>query len=103
MRLMKERSSVQVVQDQKGSPTYAGDLAGEILEMLSADHHVPGIYHYSNEGETSWYDFAVEIKKLTDSHCQVLPIPSSAFPTAAKRPEYSMMDKSKIKSVYHHG
>jgi dTDP-4-dehydrorhamnose reductase len=100
IRLMKERPVVQVVQDQKGSPTYAGDLAGAILEMLNADRYVPGVYHYSNEGETSWYDFAVEIKKLTGSHCEVLPIASTAFPTAAKRPEYSMMDKSKIKSVY---
>jgi dTDP-4-dehydrorhamnose reductase len=100
MRLMREKSSIQVVSDQKGSPTYAGDLADAILKMLDPDQFVPGIYHYSNEGETSWYDFALEIKNLTGSNCEVKPIPSSAFPTAAKRPEYSMMDKSKIKSVY---
>jgi dTDP-4-dehydrorhamnose reductase len=101
IRLMKEKTSINVVADQKGSPTYAGDLAGAIFQILHAEHYIPGIFHYSNEGETSWYDFAVEIKKLTGSDCEVLPIPSSQFPTAAKRPEYSMMDKLKIKSAYH--
>jgi dTDP-4-dehydrorhamnose reductase len=100
MRLMNEKPSVKVVQDQRGSPTYAADLAEAILQILESEHFTPGIYHYSNEGEISWYDFAVEIKRLTGSSCEVLPIPSAGFPTAAKRPDYSLLDKSKIKRVY---
>ncbi len=72
MRLMKERESIQVVQDQIGSPTYAGDLARAILQMLESGHFIPGIYHYSNEGETNWYEFAIEIKRLTGSSCKVV-------------------------------
>jgi dTDP-4-dehydrorhamnose reductase len=100
IRLMKERESVSVVQDQKGSPTYGGDLAEAIIQMLESDHFIPGIYHYSNEGQTNWFEFAVEIKKLTGSACNVLPVPSSGYPTPAKRPAYSLMDKSKIKKDY---
>jgi dTDP-4-dehydrorhamnose reductase len=100
LRLMKERESVSVVQDQKGSPTYAGDLAAAIIQMFESDHFIPGIYHYSNEGETNWFEFAVEIKKLTGSVCNVLPVPTSGYPTSAKRPAYSLMDKSKIKKDY---
>jgi dTDP-4-dehydrorhamnose reductase len=100
MRLMKEKEFVRVVQDQQGSPTYAGDLAKAIMQMLESGHFIPGIYHYSNEGKTNWYDFAVEIKKITGSTCQVLPIPSSGYPTPARRPAYSLMDKSKIKKDY---
>ncbi len=97
---MKERKFIRVVDDQKGSPTYAGDLAGAILQMLEKDNFIPGIYHYSNEGETTWYEFAEEIKKLTGSTCEILPIPTSDYPTPAKRPTYSLMDKSKIKKDY---
>jgi dTDP-4-dehydrorhamnose reductase len=100
IRLMKERKFIRVVDDQKGSPTYAGDLAGAILQMLEKDNFIPGIYHYSNEGETTWYEFAEEIKKLTGSTCEILPIPTSGYPTPAKRPTYSLMDKSKIKKDY---
>jgi dTDP-4-dehydrorhamnose reductase len=100
IRLMKERNSINVVDDQFGSPTYAGDLAEAIMQMLETDHFIPGIYHYSNEGETSWYSFAEEIKKRTGSGCLVLPIPSSDFPTPAKRPAYSLLDKTKIKIDY---
>jgi dTDP-4-dehydrorhamnose reductase len=100
MRLMKEKQMVRVVEDQKGSPTYAGDLSNAILQMLQSDHFIPGIYHYSNEGEASWFEFAGEIKKLTGSDCAVIPIPSSGFPTPAKRPSYSLLDKSKIKKDY---
>jgi dTDP-4-dehydrorhamnose reductase len=100
MRLMKERKFIRVVNDQKGSPTYAGDLAEAILQMLEKENFIPGIYHYSNEGETTWYEFAEEIKKLTGSTCEILPIPTSDYPTPAKRPTYSLMDKSKIKKVY---
>jgi dTDP-4-dehydrorhamnose reductase len=100
MRLMKERESISVVRDQVGSPTYAADLANAIMQILESDHFIPGIYHYSNEGETNWYEFATEIKKLTGSSCKILPVPSSGFPTPAKRPAYSLMDKSKIRKEY---
>ena len=100
IRLMKERNSINVVDDQFGSPTYAGDLAAAIMQMLETNHFIPGIYHYSNEGKTNWFSFAEEIKKKTESHCLVLPIPSSGFPTPAKRPAYSLLDKSKIKKDY---
>jgi dTDP-4-dehydrorhamnose reductase len=100
IRLMKERNSINVVDDQIGSPTYAGDLAAAIMQMLETNHFIPGIYHYSNEGEISWFTFAEEIKKRTGSNCHVLPIPSSGFPTPAKRPSYSLLDKTKIKKDY---
>ena len=97
---MSERNSINVVDDQIGSPTYAGDLAAAIMQMLETNHFIPGIYHYSNEGEISWFTFAEEIKKRTGSHCLVLSIPSSGFPTPAKRPAYSLLDKTKIKKDY---
>ena len=100
IRLMTERESVRVVMDQEGSPTYAADLAKAILQILESKTIIPGIYHYSNEGKTSWFEFAEEIKRLTGSNCTVIPIPSSGFPTPAKRPAYSLMDKSKIKKDY---
>jgi dTDP-4-dehydrorhamnose reductase len=101
VRLMSTRESIQVVQDQQGSPTFAADLARAILDILSAEKFIPGIYHYSNEGETSWFAFALEIKKLTGSSCTVHPVDSSGYPTAARRPAYSLLDKSKIKRDYH--
>jgi dTDP-4-dehydrorhamnose reductase len=100
IRLMKDRESINVVEDQVGSPTYAADLASAIMQMLESNRFIPGIYHYSDEGETNWFAFAREIKKLTGSTCRVMPIPSSGFPTPAKRPAYSLMDKSKIKKDY---
>ncbi|MEO5595157.1 MAG: sugar nucleotide-binding protein, partial [Chitinophagaceae bacterium] len=106
MRLMKERSSLNVVNDQLGSPTYAADLAKLILDIIAESQNdekkwVAGIYHYSNEGIISWYDFAIAIKDLTNSNCEVHPVPTSMYPTPAKRPAYSALDKGKIKSVYH--
>ncbi len=100
MRLMKEREFIKVVDDQRGSPTYAGDLAEAIMQIIVSKHFEPGIYHFSNEGETTWYELASEIKKLTGSSCHVLPIPTNEYPTPAKRPAYSLMDKSKIKKEY---
>ncbi|MBS1663961.1 MAG: dTDP-4-dehydrorhamnose reductase [Bacteroidetes bacterium] len=100
MRLMNERPSINVVDDQIGSPTYAADLAAAILTIVTADSFVPGIYHYSNEGEISWYDFALAIRQHIGSTCTVNPIPSSGFPTPAKRPHYSLLDKSLIKETY---
>jgi len=106
MRLMKERTSLNVVNDQWGSPTYAVDLAAVILSVVAGSidgtaKWTPGIYHYSNEGIINWYDFAVAIKKLTGAACAVNPIPTSMYPTPARRPAYSVMDKQKIKSVFH--
>lgn len=100
MSLMKERTSIKVVNDQKGSPTYAGDLAAAIIKIIELDFFKPGIYHYSNEGETTWFEFAMEIKRLTGSTCEVVPVPSSGYPTPARRPAYSLLDKSKIIKEY---
>ena len=99
LRLMKERSELKVVGDQVGSPTSAADLAGAILhiihQMVAGNTHY-GIYHYSNEGVISWFDFAVAINKLAGLSCNVLSIPTSSYPTPAKRPAYSVLDKQSI-------
>ena len=100
-RLGAERESLNVVADQIGSPTFAGDLAEaitSILPQLSKNNN--GIYHYTNEGVCSWYDFATEIMNESGISCKVNPIPSSAYPTKAKRPFYSVLDKSKIKQTF---
>lgn len=100
LRLMKEKEEISVVSDQLGSPTYAPDLANAIMQIVIVCTDTPdrpgGIYHYSNEGIISWYDFACTIRDISDSRCRVLPIPTSAYPTPAKRPAYSAMDKTKI-------
>ncbi len=101
LRLMKERESINVVNDQVGSPTYAADLAEVILQIATLKHdRKEGIYHYSNEGVISWFDFAVAIKEISGSSCRVNPIPTSAYPTPAKRPAYSAFDKEKITEVF---
>lgn len=100
LRLMTERDSLGVVNDQIGSPTYAADLAQVILTILDSNKWESGIYHYSNEGEISWYDFALDIKEIGKKSCEVKGIPASSYPTAAERPAYSLLDKSKIKAVY---
>ena len=100
IRLMTERPAINVVNDQIGSPTYAADLAAVILHIIDAPHFVPGIYNYSNEGQISWYDFALAIHKLIDSTCTVGPIASVNYPTPARRPHYSLLDKSLIKKTY---
>jgi dTDP-4-dehydrorhamnose reductase len=99
-RLMQERDSISVVNDQIGSPTYAADLAQAMMEIVSASSWIPGIYNYSNEGEISWYEFVLAIKEIGGYACEVNGIPSSAYPTPAKRPAYSLLDKTKIKKVY---
>ena len=95
-RLMQERDSLNVVNDQIGSPTYAVDLAEAILTIISHSHWQAGIYHYSNEGEISWYEFALAIQEIVGFNCAISGIPSSDYPTPAKRPHYSLLDKSKI-------
>ena len=100
VRLMKEKESIGVVNDQMGSPTYAADLAQAILQIITSGKWVPGIYNYSNEGVISWFDFAVEIKKLINASCTVNPITTAQFPTPAKRPAYSVLDKTKIQATF---
>ncbi len=100
LRLMTERDSLGVVNDQIGSPTYAADLAQVILTILDSNKWEPGIYHYSNAGEISWYDFAMDIQEIAQKSCDIKGIPASSYPTPAERPAYSLLDKSKIKAVY---
>lgn len=100
LRLMTERDSLGVVNDQIGSPTYAADLAKVILTILDSGKWEPGIYHYSNQGEISWFDFAMDIKEIAQKSCEVKGIPASSYPTPAERPAYSLLDKTKIKTVY---
>lgn len=100
IRLMSERDEISVINDQVGSPTYAKDLAQAIVDIINGDDWVGGIYHYSNEGEISWYDFAVAIREIKGLECRINPILTSQYPTAAKRPKYSLLDKSKIKSTF---
>ena len=100
MRLMKEKESLNVVSDQSGSPTYAFDLAEAILQIISSGKWKGGIYHYSNTGIITWYDFAVAIRDLIHSGCKVNPIPTSDYPTPAKRPAYSAMDTSLIADTF---
>ena len=99
-RLLKERDTIGVVNDQIGSPTYAADLAQVMIDILNADKWIPGIYNYSNEGEISWYEFVLAIQEIGGYTCEVNGIPSSSYPTPAKRPAYSLLDKSKIKEVF---
>ena len=100
MRLMKEREKLGVVNDQFGSPTYAADLANAIVDIIKSGQWKSGIYHYSNEGIITWFDFATAIAELINSECVVCPITTDNFPTPAKRPGFSGFDKSKIKESY---
>ncbi|MFL5788826.1 MAG: dTDP-4-dehydrorhamnose reductase, partial [Flavisolibacter sp.] len=99
IRLMKEKETINVVNDQLGSPTYAADLAQVILNIISSDKWIPVIYHFSNEGIISWFDFATEIRNKIGSSCKIIPIHTSQFPTPAKRPHYSGLDKTRIRNT----
>ncbi|NML22847.1 dTDP-4-dehydrorhamnose reductase [Pseudoflavitalea sp. G-6-1-2] len=99
-RLMKERDSLNVVSDQIGAPTYAADLAAAIVHIISKGLWVAGIYHYSNQGRISWYDFAVAIRDQSGLQCDVHPISSSQYPTPAKRPAFSLLNTAKIRSTF---
>src|SRR5690606_28964115 len=94
--LMRDRDHVSVVNDQIGSPTYAKDLAQAIIHIVRADQWKPGIYHYSNEGQVSWYDFAVAIRDIKGLTCTIEPVSTEQYPTPARRPKYSLLDKTKI-------
>ena len=101
MRLGCERDELGVIFDQIGTPTYAADLAKAVFAILEQDM-VPGIYHYSNEGVTSWYDFALAIHRLAGIvTCYVRPLRTAEYPTPAVRPAYAVLDKTKIKNTYH--
>ncbi len=101
LKLGSERSELGVVSDQIGTPTYAKDLANAIYTILTARQWVPGIYHFSDEGVCSWYDFTKSIMRIAGiTNCQVNPIPTADYPTAATRPPYSVLDKTRIKKTY---
>ncbi len=100
LRLGKEKAELGVIFDQIGTPTYARDLAVAIFAAIDQGI-VPGIFHFSNEGVTSWYDFTKAIHRLADiTTCRVRPLHTSEYPTPARRPHYSVLDKTKIKLVY---
>ena len=101
LRLGREHESLGVVFDQVGSPTYARDLAKAILDILpKIKNHKTEIYHFSNEGVVSWYDFAKEIMKMAKLSCNINPIESTQYPTPAPRPHYSVLNKAKIKREF---
>ncbi|WP_445730712.1 dTDP-4-dehydrorhamnose reductase [Mariniflexile sp.] len=96
LRLSKDRNKISVVSDQIGTPTYAGDLAKVIFHIINIESQNYGLYHYSNLGEISWFDFAKAIFKESKIDVELLPIKTKDYPTLAKRPVYSVLDKSKI-------
>jgi len=105
IRLMNEKDEVKVINDQFGSPTYAADLAEIILKIISdcqisVSNWKPGIYNFSNEGVITWYDFARAIKEIIECPCDVKPISTAEYPTPAKRPIYSVLDKTKVQKTF---
>lgn len=96
----KERTELNVVYDQIGTPTLAYDLANVLLTIANSTSTAYGIYHYSHEGVCSWYDFATELVHLQHIKCHIKPIRSAQYPTPAKRPAYSVLDKQKIKDTF---
>ncbi len=103
LRIGRERKELKVVFDQVGNPTYAEDLAGAVLKIINFTEKkelIKGIYHYSNEGVCSWYDFAWEIINFSNIDCKVIPIESSEYPSITKRPFYSVLNKNKVKTVF---
>ncbi|MDR2087599.1 MAG: dTDP-4-dehydrorhamnose reductase [Dysgonamonadaceae bacterium] len=106
IRLGKEKTALNIVSDQTGTPTYAADLAKAILDIIvfseNTQTFASGIYHYSNEGITTWFDFTEKIFRLSGiTTCRLNPIPTSGYPTKAIRPMYSVLDKTKIKKTFH--
>ena len=100
LKYSKEKPELKVVFDQIGTPTYAEDLATAILQIINSNKFETGIYHFSNEGVCSWYDFALEIVNAKNINCKITPILTSEYPTPAKRPHYSVLNKNKIKSTF---
>ncbi|GAA4334894.1 dTDP-4-dehydrorhamnose reductase [Mucilaginibacter gynuensis] len=99
LKLGSERDELKIIADQVGTPTYAIDLAFTVVQLILTESTAYGIYHYSNEGVASWYDFAKAIFTLAETPVKTLPIPTSEYKTKATRPAYSVMDKSKIKAA----
>ena len=109
IRLMADKEQIGVVSDQYGTPTYAADLADAIMKIIlilenradDIQHNGHGgIFHFSNEGQITWYEFAVAVKELTASNCKVNPITTADYPTPAKRPAYSVLDKNRIRDTF---
>ena len=100
IELMKKNKSIKVVNDQIGSPTYAYDLAKVIIEIIMNNKNKSGLFHYSNEGEISWFEFARSIRELYKLDCEIIGVSSKEFKTLAKRPKYSLLNKSKIKTTF---
>lgn len=100
LRLAKEDHEIRVVCDQVGTPTYARDLARAIAKVLKSQQWVAGIYHFTDEGAASWYDFAKAIFRIAGKDVKVIPIPTEDYPTPASRPAYSILDRSRIKATY---
>ena len=101
LRLGNERENLGVIFDQVGTPTYARDLAKTLLDIIpKLDHNEVEIYNYSNEGVLSWYDFAKEIMTMAKIDCSINPIETKEYPTPAKRPHYSLLNKAKIKKQF---
>lgn len=96
----KASQPLRVVSDQIGTPTYAADLAAFIVDNVLHGHWIPGIFHYSDEGVASWYDFAVAILEESGVNTMVKPVPTSEYPTPAPRPQYAVLDKSRVKAAY---
>jgi dTDP-4-dehydrorhamnose reductase len=100
LRLMQSRPEIGVVADQYGTPTNAADLAAAIMQIIDCGKWVPGIYHFTNDGLITWYDFATEIKNLSGVTCTVNAITTEQYPTPAHRPQYSVLDKTKIRQTF---
>ena len=98
--LMSEKASLNIINDQIGSPTYAKDLAEVIIKIINSKDWIPGLYHYSNEGEVSWFDFAKSIKKYFGFSTDLYQISTDEYLAPAKRPSYSLLDTSKIKTTF---
>ena len=99
LKLSETREEINVVSDQIGSPTYAGDLAEVLIKIVLSSSKAYGLYHFSNFGAISWYDFAVEIFRHFGKKIEVKPIKTKDYPTAAKRPEYSVLETTKIETT----
>jgi len=100
LRLLSEKQSIGVVNDQVGSPTYAADLAEAVMQIILLGKWEAGIYNFSNEGIITWFEFANEIKRLVNSRCIINELTTAQFPTPAKRPKYSVLDKTKIQQTF---
>ncbi len=99
-KLATERSTLSIVFDQIGTPTFANDLALAVKKIIDSELAAYGVYHFSNEGVASWYDFAKELIDIQGINCEIVPIVSSEYHTPAKRPAYSVLNKSKIKATF---